>query len=87
MLPDLKNLPTGVGECFIRIDVTVVIGGELSPPPVGIRLRLSSVQRASVPKTAVDEDGNSKPSERDVDGPPRPSGNGDLDAVAESSRM
>lgn len=66
MLPNADDFPPTVPEHLIYGAVTVYVGGEFSLPPLGVGLGESLVVRTTVPKTAVDENGNPYPSENDV---------------------
>jgi len=65
-LPYTQGQPTRLSKSSIGIAVALSVPFELVPPPLCIRLRPSGVFWTSVPKAAIDEDGNSSPGKDDI---------------------
>jgi hypothetical protein len=66
MLPDVHDIPPENSESFILGPVPPDVAVDLRPPPFPIILRQHSVLRAAVPKAAVHEDRDLRPSERKI---------------------
>lgn len=84
VFPHSNYLPTLVSEKSIRVFVTILIPLELPVPPLSIRGRSCAVLGTSVPETAVDEDGDARSRECDVDLAATVTGNGKLHAITHS---
>ncbi len=87
MLPDTYNRPTELAEYSIRVTVTLDVGLKLRRPPVGIALHRDEVLGAAVPEAAIDEDGNLRSGERDVDRAAGESGHSVANPVPEAPCM
>lgn len=70
MLPESQNRPSSFCEDPRRLKISRFVLRYLFGPVPLIGFRHSSVNRATVPETAVDEDGDSGFAEHDVCSPP-----------------
>jgi len=68
VLPYPDHRPPQFGQTPIGVAVAFKVGRDLCPPPLGVVLRPSPVDWATVPEAAVNEHGNSLSGEYDVDG-------------------
>lgn len=71
VLPDSHHRPARLGQATVSISIPSTIGLDLVPPEFGVVLGPGPVQRASMPETAVDEDGKALAGEDDVRHPSR----------------
>ena len=67
MRPEAQRLPTGVAEGFHLSLITLAVTRDLRLPIIAVVLGRCPVFRASVPETAVDEDGYLLSRKGDVD--------------------
>ena len=67
VLPHSNNDPTGAAERLVIATVAVSVDSQLGLPPFPVRFREDSVIGAGVPEASVDEHGDTKARERDVD--------------------
>lgn len=66
MLPNASHQPAGFAELSIRVTVPLTIRPKFRRPPLRIRLWKGLVNRATMPKAAVDENGDFRPDKDDV---------------------
>ncbi len=71
VFPRTKDEPTVLGKRFVDSTVSFNVFGKLGHPVAGIGLWRRPVVGAPMPKATVDENGNPRPNQRDVD-PNRP---------------
>ena len=71
VFPDANHMPSSLDKLAIGISVSVLIRFDLLAPPIGILLRPGPVFGTAMPKTAIHEDGDSKPWERHIGGAPK----------------
>lgn len=88
MLPDANYGPTRGPQCSVVGSVSRDVAGELRQPELGVGLRMSRVDRATVPEAAINEDGDAGRSEHEV----RPDAaltkiEATVDSVSEASGM
>ncbi len=69
VLPDPQDAPSHLRQHTVRVSVTGRVGSKFRGPPPSVGARLCSMDRASVPETAINHDGDPGTSERDVDRP------------------
>lgn len=86
VLPEPEHSPSLCLQQSRRVRIALSVGLELRSPPVCVVLRRNRMGGATVPEATVDEDGHLGAWECDVDGPSGTSGNGELDAIAQSHR-
>jgi hypothetical protein len=55
MLPETEHRPPNPFQARVSVPVTLYVRLDFVPPPLGVRLRPSSVLRAAMPETAIDE--------------------------------
>lgn len=84
VLPEPEHSPPLSLQQSRRARVTLSIGLEFRLPPVRVVLRRNGVGGATVPEATIDEDRQLCMRKCDIDGPPRESGNGELDAIAKA---
>jgi hypothetical protein len=66
VLPRAKHIPSGPSQVLIDGPITSYVSRQLGAPVVVVGSRLVPVERASMPKAAVDEDGEAMAREDDV---------------------
>src|SRR5262245_27964472 len=66
MLPEVQRQPTQTGQGGILAPIAVDVALQFRGPPLAVVLGHDDVLSASVPETAVDEDGNPCPAEADI---------------------
>ena len=67
VFPNADYDPSGGTKTSVGIPVALDIGFDLGPPPGGIRFGPSAMFGTSVPKAAVDQDGDTRTGKSDVD--------------------
>ncbi len=72
MLPYSKHLPARPSESFIGVHVSCSVGVDLPEPPFRVGFGDAPVGRTAMPETAVQEHGDSRPEEHEVDAALRP---------------
>jgi hypothetical protein len=69
VLPQPDHLPTLTSEEAVRLTITTPIPSDLLVPPRRQALDVSAVPLATVPKTAIDEDGDACAREHEIGAP------------------
>ncbi len=71
VLPDANDYPAGRGERHVRFFVSLAVPVDLGGPPCRVAPRDPAMLRAPMPETPVDEHGDLRAREGNVDGPAR----------------
>lgn len=71
VLPDSHHGPTTLQKLVVRQLVSINIAFEFGGPEFRVPLRVGGVLRAAVPKATVDEYGELRPRERNIDRSPK----------------
>lgn len=71
MLPNPHDLPPQVGQFPIGILIACAVRLDLRSPPLTVPLGRCPVDGAPMPKAPVEEDGDPRSGQDDVDGPDR----------------
>lgn len=58
MLPESRDLPSGLRQALVRVSVASPVRRELLAPPGAIGVWFRAMHWAAVPETAIDEDGD-----------------------------
>lgn len=66
MAPDAQHTPAGAAEGAVDETVAGLVAGNLLPPEFRVGLGLRGVDRATVPETTVDEDGEFEFGENEI---------------------
>lgn len=84
VFPEPDRGPAKCVQSPVRVGVPRTIGLDLLAPEICIALRPGAVLRATVPETAIDEDGYPCTGENDVGGAPQPGQNWHLETITEA---
>ena len=85
MRPNTGHKPSGLAKLSIGVNVALAIRVKFGRPPVRIGLWIRLVDRAAVPKAAVDEHCYPRSDEHDVGPPSNARQNGPIDAIMVAS--
>jgi len=66
MLPDSQNHPTCLAEELVIVTVALAVASKLRQPVIAVHGRYTTVDRAGVPETTIDKDGDLRAPEDDV---------------------
>lgn len=72
MFPYSKHLPARLSESFVGIGVPLSVGCDLLEPPFRVGFGDAPVQRTAMPEATVQEHGDTRPEEHEVDPSLRP---------------
>lgn len=87
MLPNPDDRPSGLCEPAIGISIPSSIRFNLGAPELAVAVRLGCVLRASVPEAAVNEDGDPRWAEDDVNSAATVSEHGPIDSEPQPAGM
>ncbi len=87
VFPYAYNVPASLLELAVGVQVALLDGEDLSPPPVAMCFGPSAMNRASMPEAAVNEDGNTSRTKDDIGAAPEPLQRLPVDSKPESSSV